>query len=327
MRKAVSILIAVAVLAVVFGCKERGAEKAAAPAAVPPGQHRLNVVTTLFPLYDFTKAVAGDKAQVTLLLPPGVEPHSFEPKPDDVVKMSKADVVIYTNEFMEPWAVKLLQSVATKPEAIDTSKGVKMVKAGPGEENGHGEADKGHDGHIHHGGLDPHIWLDFANAQVMVQNIAVGLIRKDPANKEYYQARAKEYRQQLQKLDDEYKSGLANCKKRIFLHGGHYAFGYLAHRYDLTYISAQAVDPDAEPTPQKLAELVKAVRTNGLKYVYCEELLSPATAQMIARETGAEVLMLNAAHNISKQDFDKGTSFISLMEQNLVNLKKGLQCE
>src|SRR5690242_13296879 len=111
MRKVVSIVIAVAVLAVVFGCKEQGAQKAAAPAS--PGQHKLNVVTTLFPLYDFAKAVAGDKAEVTLLLPPGVEPHSFEPKPDDVVKMSKADVVIYTNEFMEPWAVKLLQSVAT----------------------------------------------------------------------------------------------------------------------------------------------------------------------------------------------------------------------
>ncbi|HJV67121.1 MAG TPA: zinc ABC transporter substrate-binding protein [Geomonas sp.] len=320
MQKMVLILVVVAVLAVTAACSKNE------QTATAPGPHKLTVVTTLFPLYDFAKAVAGDKANVSLLLPPGVEPHSFEPKPDDVVKMSKADVVIYTNEYLEPWAVKLLQSVATKPVAVDTSKGVRMMKVAQGQEDEHGEAAKGHDGHIHHGGLDPHIWLDFNNAQVMVQNIAVGLIEKDPANKEYYLARAKEYQQKLQKLDDEYKRGLANCRKRIFLHGGHYAFGYLAKRYDLTYLSAQAVDPDAEATPQKLAELVKAMRENGLKYVYCEELLSPATAQMIARETGAEVLMLNAAHNISKQDFDKGTSFISLMEQNLANLRKGLQC-
>jgi zinc transport system substrate-binding protein len=203
---------------------------------------------------------------------------------------------------------------------VDASKGVTLLKAGPEEQSG-----QAHEGE-QHGGIDPHIWLDFANAQIMVQNISDGLISKDPANKDFYAANARAYQQELGKLDAEYRAGLATCGKKEFLHGGHYVFGYLAKRYGLTYRSAQAVNPDSEPTPAKIAELVREMRASGLKYIYCEELLSPATAEMIAKETGASVLLLNGAHNISKQDFDNKVTFISLMRQNLVNLKKGLQC-
>jgi zinc transport system substrate-binding protein len=297
---------------VLFGCQKK-------EAAAPEGAaKKLTVVTTLFPLYDFARAVAGDKATIQLLLPPGVEPHSFEPKPEDMVRVSKADLVVYTSEHMEPWAVKMLQTIATKPVVVDASKGAVLLKAGP-EEAGH---EHEHD----HGGIDPHIWLDFANARVMVQNIADGLIAKDPANKAFYAANALAYQGELTKLDQEYQAGLSNCGKKVFLHGGHFAFGYLAKRYGLSYHSAQAINPDSEPTPAKIAQLIREMRSNDLKYVYCEELLSPATAEMIARETGAQVLLLNAAHNISKEDFDKQVTFVSLMRQNLVNLRKGLQC-
>jgi zinc transport system substrate-binding protein len=299
------------------GCQKREA-KEGQPASAS-GAKKLSVVTTLFPVYDFTRAVAGDKAQVTLLLPPGVEPHSFEPRPDDMFRVSKADVVVYTNSYMEPWAVKMLGTVPTRPEVIEAGKGVTLLKAGA--EHEHSAADA-----AHQDGVDPHIWLDFKNAQIMVQNIAEGLIRKDPADRDYFLERAKAYQQELQKLDDDFRNGLANCRTRTFLEGGHYAFGYLAHRYDLQYVSAQALNPDAEPTPQKLAGLVQAMRKNGLKYVYCEELLSPATAEMIARETGAQVLQLNAAHNIGKGALEKGVTFISLMRQNLENLRKGMEC-
>lgn len=315
MRKILIGLTLICMYAAILACQKKEAQ------APVPSQRKLIVVTTLFPLYDFARAVAGDKAEVTVLLPPGVEPHSFEPKPEDIVRISKADLVVYTNEYMEPWAVRLLKTIATKPVAVDTSKGVTMLKAGPEEEAEHTQ-----EGEQHHGWMDPHIWLDFANAQIMVRNIADGLIAKDPPNRDFYLANAQAYQQKLMELDEEYKAGLKNCGKRVFLHGGHYAFGYLAKRYGLSYHSAQAVNPDAEPTPAKIAELVEEMRSNGLKYVYSEELLSPATAQMIAKETGATVLMLNGAHNIGKEDFDKQVSFLSLMRQNLVNLKKGLQC-
>ena len=300
--------------ATLLACQKKEAQ------APEPSHKKLTVVTTLFPVYDFARAVAGDQAEVTLLLPPGVEPHSFEPKPEDMVRISKADLVVYTNQYMEPWAVKLLKTIATKPVVVDASKGITLLKAGPEEEAEH--APEGE----HHGWMDPHVWLDFANAQVMVQNIADGLIAKDPAHKDYYLSNARAYQRQLQQLDADYRAGLANCGKKVFLHGGHYAFGYLAKRYGLSYHSAQAINPDSEPTPAKIAELIREMRSNDLKYVYCEELLSPATAEMIARETGATVLMLNAGHNISKEGYDKKVTFIELMRQNLVNLRLGLQC-
>jgi zinc transport system substrate-binding protein len=288
-----------------------------------PTEKKLTVVTTLFPLYDFARAIGGDKADVTLLLPPGIEPHTFEPKPADVMTVNKADIFVFTNEYMEPWAKSFLGGLPTHNITIvDTSRGVTLLKAGP--EEGHEEA-HGED-HHHHGGMDPHIWLDFANARIMVDNILVGMVAKDPANRDYYSARAAAYKAELTKLDDEYRVGLAGCGKRVFLHGGHYAFGYLARRYGLQYQSASAVNADAEPTPGKLADLVKLMRANGLKYVYSEELLSTRSAETIARETGATVLMLHGAHNISRDDLANRVTFISLMRKNLENLRTGLQC-
>jgi zinc transport system substrate-binding protein len=291
--------------------------------AKEPAQKKLMVVTTLFPLYDFARAIGGDRADITLLLPPGVEPHTFEPKPADVMTVSKADVFVYTNEYMEPWAKRFLSGLPSHNMTIvDTSKGVTLLKAGPeeeGEEAGHGEDH-------HHGGMDPHIWLDFGNARIMVDNILAGMVAKDPVNRDYYTSRAAAYKAKLTKLDDEYRAGLADCRKRVFLQGGHYAFGYLARRYGLQYQSASAVNADAEPTPAKLAELVKLMRATELKYVFSEELLSPRNAEVIAKETGAKVLLLNGAHNISKDDFASGVTFITLMKKNLANLRTGLEC-
>lgn len=282
---------------------------------------KLSVVTTLFPLYDFARTIGGDRAEVTLLLPPGVEAHSYEPRPEALVKISKADLFVFTNERMEPWALKILKGVAPESElVVDASKGTRLLKS----EAGDGDS---HDGdHDHAGGMDPHVWLDFSNARIMVDNIATGMAAKDPANKEYYATRAASYKAELQKLDDDFKAGLGNCGKREFLHAGHYAFGYLAARYGLTYRSAQAVNPDAEPTPARLAALVKQMREHGLRYIYSEELLAPRTAEMIAKETGARILKLHGAHNISKDELEKGATFISLMRKNLENLRIGQEC-
>jgi zinc transport system substrate-binding protein len=302
-------------VALVCACQKKEAQE--------PAVKKLMVVTTLFPLYDFARAIGGDKADFTLLLPPGVEPHTFEPKPADVMTVNKADIFVFTNEYMEPWAKSFLGGLPTRNiTVVDTSRGVTLLKAGP--EEGHEEA-HGED-HRHHGGMDPHIWLDFANAQIMVDNILVEMVGKDPANRDYYNARAAAYKAELTKLDDEYRAGLAGCGKRVFLHGGHYAFGYLARRYGLQYQSASAVNADAEPTPGKLADLVKLMRANGLKYVYSEELLSTRSAETIARETGATVLLLHGAHNISRDDLANRVTFISLMRKNLENLRIGLQC-
>jgi zinc transport system substrate-binding protein len=300
-----------------------GCQKSSPPKSKESGR-KISVVTTLFPLYDFARNICGDKADVTLLLPPGVEAHSFEPKPADLVTISKADVFIYTNPVMEPWATKLLKGVA-QPSlcVVDASLGAAMLTAG---KQSHEEKDHACEEHDHAGSVDPHLWLDFKNAAIMVDNLAAAISAKDSANANYYKAKAAAYKAELQKLDTEFSSGLTNCEKRTFLHGGHYAFGYLANRYGLTYRSAQAVNPDAEPTPSTIAELLKMVKADGLKYVYAEELVSPRISDMIAKETGVKILMLHGAHNISKDDLSGGATFIGLMRKNLESLRVGLLC-
>jgi zinc transport system substrate-binding protein len=328
MEKLIYCLLIVICAAPLTACQKKEAKT--------PAEKKLTVVTTLFPLYDFARTIGGDKAEVTLLLPPGIEPHTFQPKPADVMNMSKADIFVYTNEYMEPWAKSFLNGLPTNDiTVVDTSRGVTLQKGAPEEEEHegeHGGEGDGHDEHgeaghhCEHGGMDPHMWLDFANARIIVDNILSAMVAKDPANRDYYTERAAAYKAELQKLDDDYKAGLSTCGKRVFLHGGHYAFGYLAKRYGLRYLSASAVNADAEPTPVKMAELIKLMRSTGLKYVYSEELLSTRSAETIAKETGATVLMLHGAHNISRDDLAKGVTFIALMKKNLENLRIGLQC-
>ena len=286
---------------------------------------KLRVTTTLFPLYDFVRTVGGDRVEARLLLPPGVEPHNFEPRPEDVVQLNKTDMFVYTNKYMEPWLDELLKGIPNKGlEVVDASTGVIfMPSAG---EDGHEEHGSGAHGHHHGEGMDPHIWLSIPNAERMVENITAALARKDPAGSAFYRKNAEAYRARLAELDGTFKAGLAECGRRIFLHGGHYAFGYLAQQYGLTYVSAYAVSADAEPTPRKLMELVNMMRKNDLTAIFYEELLSPRVAETIARETGSTLLKLHGIHNISREDLAAGATYISLMEQNLKNLRTGLQC-
>jgi zinc transport system substrate-binding protein len=285
------------------------------------GPKKLLVVTTLFPLFDFVRAVGGDRVEVRLLLPPGVEPHNFEPRPEDIVLLNKADVFVYTNRYMEPWAAGMLEGLGSKgPVAVDASVGVAfMAAAGSDEDHG------GH-GHHHGEGMDPHVWLSIPNAGKMVENITAALVRKDPAGATYYRKNSADYQARLVALDGRFKSGLSDCRSSLFLHGGHNAFGYLAKQYGLTYLSAYGVSADAEPSPRKMMALVDQVRTHSLRYIFHEELLSPRVAETIARETGATLLELRAINNVGREEMAAGATYINLMEENLKNLRTGLQC-
>ncbi|NTW45710.1 MAG: zinc ABC transporter solute-binding protein [Candidatus Moranbacteria bacterium] len=305
------------------------------------GIDRPVVVTTLFPLYDMARFVGGDDADVSLLLPPGIEPHSFEPTPADIVRIGEADVFVYTGDAMEPWAKDVLSGTGRRDLlAVDASEGIAMRVGSDGDEHGH-EGEEGMDqeddadadleeeeGHHHdHGGLDPHIWLDFDNAAVMVRHVAAALSEADPSHAAAYADRAEKYVSGLSDLDRAYRDGLAVCKSRTIVYGGHYAFGYLAARYGLSYEAAQGFSPDAEPTAKDLARLVGQVRRERLSAVFAEELSSPKIAETIAAETGATVFELDAAHNLTRDEAEHSVSFFDIMRRNLDTLRQGLSCE
>ncbi len=287
---------------------------------------RLEVITTLFPTYDFARQVGGEKVNVFLLLPPGVEAHAFEPKPQDVVRINKADVFIYTGRYMEPWVEDLLKGVSNKKlVVVDSSRGIDLMDERDHDEDDHDEEEEG--GHHHHGGKDPHIWLDLANAQIMVDNIAGALAEKDPANNDFYLENAREYKIKLADLDRRFKETLATAKHKTIIYGGHFAFGYFAKRYGLEYDSPyEGFSPNAEPSPRAIAELIDKLNASGIKYIYYEELLDPKVARAIAQETGARLELLHGAHNLSKDGLKKGVTFLDVMEDNLKKLKAGLEC-
>ena len=297
-------------LVLIFSCQQ----------AKDPGRNdkKLHVIATIFPVYDFARHIGGDKIILTMLLPPGTDAHHYELKPDDIIKVTNADVFLFTNFELEQWAYKIIgaSDKNTRLQAVETGNGAMMLRLNK-EEDEH---------EAHPAGFDPHIWLDMDNAQKMVDNITSVFIKKDPRNSDYYLKNAGDYKRQLADMDQKYRTTLAACKTRTVLHAGHWAFAYLTSRYHLKYIAAYNVFADAEPAPQKIFALIDQIKNENVSHVYYEDMMNPRLAKTIARETGTGLLKLNNGHDVTRTDLEKGETFLALMEKNLVNFQKGLQC-
>ena len=285
------------------------------------------VVTTIFPLQEFAGAVGGERAQVTLLLPPGAEPHTWEPRPSDIVTLSRADIFIYVSNEMEPWVPGILKSI--------TPGNLTVYQAGQWlpKRSGQGHSSYQDESHLHgqneeageHAG-DPHLWLDFSFDQTIVDNIAEAFVALDPEQRDYYLHNAQAYKAKLSELDAQYRATLGKCDRRELILGGHAAFGFLVERYGLRQIALYDFSPNAEPTPRKMAESINLAREHEAQAIFFEELVSDKLAKAIAREVGAKTLVLNPGANLSKKQIETGVTFILLMEQNLENLRDGLGC-
>lgn len=297
-------------LVLIFSCQQ----------AKDPGRNdkKLHVIATIFPVYDFARHIGGDKITLTMLLPPGTDAHHYELKPDDIIKVTNADVFLFTNFELEQWAYKIIgaSDKNTRLQAVETGNGAMMLRLNKEED----------DHEAHPAGFDPHIWLDMDNAQKMVDNITSAFIKKDPRNSDYYLKNAGDYKRQLADMDQKYRTTLAACKTRTVLHAGHWAFAYLTSRYHLKYIAAYNVFADAEPAPQKIFALIDQIKNENVSHVYYEDMMNPRLAKTIARETGTGLLKLNNGHDVTRTDLEKGETFLALMEKNLVNFQKGLQC-
>ena len=283
---------------------------------------RLTVVASVFPLFDFAREVAGPDADVRMLLPAGVEPHSWEPRPSDIVAVSNADVFLYVSEAMEPWANNLVKAVKRKDITfVDVISGLGFPQND--EHKGSSNVSKGKNSNE----SDPHFWLDLSLSAQAVEMIGRFLSQKDPENQDAFTARASAYAHRLKKLDRVFVDGLQHCRTRRFVTGGHSAFGHLARRYDLIQIPLYGLSPDSEPTPAYLASVVKTMRKNNLQVVFFEEMVNPRLARVLASETGASMKVLIPAGNITARRMEQGTTLIQIMEENLSSLREGLSCD
>jgi zinc transport system substrate-binding protein len=285
----------------------------------PPG--RIKVVATLFPYYDMARSLAADGADVSMLLPSGVSPHHYEPKPSDIRLLNEADVFIYSGPSLEPWAEDLAMSVEN-PDLV-------IVNA---SENAFGlltEEEDGHPGAAHHAheGIDPHVWLDTDNAVISLNAIRDAMSEADPSTSETYRERALVYEGRLREIDAEYRETFDSCRTHTFVQGGHRSFGYVAYRYHLDYYATTGADDLEEATANELASLSTLVKEKALPYVFYGSFESPRIAEAIARESGSGILPINPAATISKADFDNGKTFSDILEENLRLLSLALECQ
>ncbi|MEH7098287.1 metal ABC transporter substrate-binding protein [Neobacillus vireti] len=278
------------------------------------GFKKLQIVTTFYPMYYFAKKVAGDSANVELLIPNGVEPHDWEPTAKDMAKIQDSDLFIYNSRYFEAWTEKALKSINDPNlNVLEASKGIELMNAKDTEEEEHDHAD-------HAESKDPHVWLSPVLAQKEVDNIAKALEQADPKNKEQFQKNAAAFNSELADLDRLYKETIDKAKKKEFV-TQHAAFGYLAKQYGLTQIPIAGLSPDVEPTLGKLAELTELTKKKNIKVVYFEEMASSKVAETLAKEIGAKTEVLNPLEGLTKEEQQQGLDYIGVMKKNLDALK------
>lgn len=272
------------------GCADKGKE-----------QDKLQVTASFYPMAEFARAVGGDKAQVTTLVPDGAEPHDWEPSPRDLTKIGRSQLFVY-NGLVEPWAEQAMQAVAERK--------VLSVQAGSGlYDNGSKQ--------------DPHVWISPKKAMIEVQRITEAFCEADAANAAYYQANCRQYLEQLQQLDKQMQEIAASAQKKVFI-TSHAAFGHLAADYGLRQLAVSGLSPQAEPTPADLQRLAGIVKQEQVGYIFFETLSDPRIAQVLAKETGAETAVLDPLEGLSEEGRKENLDYIKIMQRNIDNLKLAL---
>ncbi|WP_157454623.1 metal ABC transporter substrate-binding protein [Carnobacterium maltaromaticum] len=310
LKKGSLLIASLAILFIMVGCGNQEATK---------DSTKLQIVTSFYPMYDFTQNVAGDNAEVSVLMKAGTEPHDYEPSAKDIAKIADSDVFVYNSKEMETWVSSVLTNIDTKKTVVvDASQGIDLLEGNHSDD----ETEAEHEGHSH--AHDPHIWLDPVLAQKQVDTIKEGIIKADTKNKETYEKNALAYKEKLAALNEKFEMGLKNAKNRTFV-TQHAAFAYLANRYDLEQVAIAGLSPDQEPSPAKLAELNDFIKENNIKIIYFAETASPKIAKTVANETGAKLEVLSPIEGITQEEQEKGVDYIKVMEKNLEALEKAIK--
>ncbi len=323
MKKIIAFILAVLLLVSVF------------PFGTVLADEKISVVSTIFPPYDFARAVAGDKAEVKMLLKPGAEIHSFEPTPADILAIQNADVFLYIGGENDVWVDTILTSMdlsgkqivrlmdAVTPVEEETVEGMQEEA----EEEHEGEEPEGEEQEHEHGEAeyDEHIWTSPKNAALMVKAVADALCFADAGNEKVYRENAAAYVKQIEEVDAQFQAVVQGAVYKIMVFGDRFPFRYFADAYGLEYRAAfPGCSTETEASAATIAYLIDTVQANKLPYIYTIELSNQNVAWSISEQTGAQILVLQSCQGISRDDFQAGATYLSLMLQNVESLRKGL---
>lgn len=304
--KKTALIISVVIIAVVLLILYAKSRKA--PQTVAPG---VRTAASFYPLAHFTEKAGGQAVEVYNVTPAGAESHDFEPTPQDIKRLHSSRLFIYNGGGFDPWAEKVSANIKRSGvKTLDMSSRFTLLSGGDREK----------------GGTDPHIWLDPLLAIKEVEIIRDALIETAPEKAGEFTDNSNNYINELRSLQKSYEDALSACLKREIV-VSHNAFSYLAKRYNINVTSIAGTSVHEEPSPRRIGEIAKSARARGIEYIFFETLVSPKIAQTVAAEAGAKTLVLNPIEGLTQKEIEAGRDYISVMKENLDNLRIALSCK
>lgn len=287
----------------------------------------VNIVATVFPAYDFARQIAGDDGNVTLLIPPGSEAHSYEPTPQDIIRIQNCDLLVCNGGESEAWLDEILSGMGNE---IPTVVMLDCVDALTEEDKDgmqvhkHHDHDHDHDEHEDEE-YDEHVWTSPVNVQLICRAISAALCQADPANASDYTARCVDYCAELQELDADFRGVIANAKRHTLIFADRFPVRYFVEEYGLDYFAAfPGCADDAEPSARTVAFLIDRVREEQAPAVLYIEFSNQKMADIVCEDTGCEKLLFNSCHNVTADQLRGGVTYLELMRGNLETVKEAL---
>lgn len=290
-------------------------------ASAPP-EKKLQIVCTNFPSYDFAKHIVKDHGEVTMLVKPGMDIHSFSPSPKDLKAVADSDLLIYTGGDSDEWVGKVLDATGKKPGSVfRMMDAVKLTE----EEHTEGmqsekEAEKEKDPE-----MDEHVWTAPANAIEIVKKLNTAISKLDGVHAKEYQKNTEVYTKELTDLDQSFRDVIDHADRKEIIVGDRFPFLYFVKEYGLTYYAAfPGCAKDTEADPKTIAFLIDKVKADQIPVIFHIELSNQQMSRSIAEATGAKERQLNSIHNVTQKDFDAGVTYVDLMKRNVKILKEAL---
>lgn len=282
---------------------------------------KVKVTVSAFPEYDFVRAVAGDLAEISLLLPPGAEAHSYEPTPQDMARLNACRVFVYGGGESDVWLDRVLDSQGREGKTILSLMDCCALREEEVQEHMTMEEEEEEEETEY----DEHVWTSPKNAMAIVKAVRDALGQADPKNKAAYEANAAAYLEKLEGLDASLRELMKGAKRKLLVFGDRFPFLYFVREYGLEYAAAfPGCSISTDVNPATLARLIDLTEEEGIPVVFKVDFSAGKIADTIAEATGAKVLTLWSAHNVSRDAFQAGETYLSLWEKNLEALKEAL---
>ena len=278
------------------------------------------IVASDFPSYDAARAIAGNDAEIVMLLPPGTESHSYDPTPRDMIRIAECDLVVYTGGPSDEWVRTIISSLDTPPASFALTDQVELLT----EEHAEGmEEEEEHDHNVHE--IDEHVWTSPRNEIVIIRNLSELMAGLNPAMADDYRSNALSYISKIEELDTAFRSIVQTGKRHTLIFASRFPLLYFVREYGLEYYAAfPGCAEESEPSARTVAFLIDKARELEVPCILNIELSSQMIADVIAEEAGCDVMVFNTLHNVTASDFYSGKNYVDLMGENVGVLREAL---